>query len=188
MKNTTNKAKRRNQKIRKVVSPYRDQGYFQDLAGATAKKQTAMNTLGDRAKQTDIAYGMGKYGGDPTTNPYSQAALLQSNYQKQRRGTLNSMASGGQLYSGAHANARSANLGDYNKRRDSLVKDYNRQVADIAQGREQAAAEWGASKASAGQSAIGRAAQIRPVIGNYKKKKKKGKKNKGNRYSGGVRP
>lgn len=48
-----------------------------------------------------------------TSNPYSQAQLLQDNYKRSQLGTTNSMAAQGQLYSGANLNAQATNDRNY---------------------------------------------------------------------------
>lgn len=57
-------------------------------------------------------YGYNPDGSVNTANPYSRAALFQLAYTNSKRGTLNSMAAQGQLYSGAYGTAQ--NLNDYN--------------------------------------------------------------------------
>lgn len=60
---------------------------------------------------------------DLASNPYSRAALLQQSYNNQRRGTTNSYASAGQLYSGALQNAQEENLRGYGQGLDALKKE-----------------------------------------------------------------
>lgn len=60
---------------------------------------------------------------DPT-NPYSRANLLQQNYQTQQRGSMNSYAAGGQLYSGALQNASNANVADFEQQKYSWGQEF----------------------------------------------------------------
>lgn len=53
-------------------------------------------------------------------NPYSQAMQLQDNWHTAQRGTTNSLASQGQLYSGAMANAQGYNDKNYAQGFDAL--------------------------------------------------------------------
>lgn len=55
---------------------------------------------------TNFDYGYNPDGSINASNPYSRAALLQLGYENQQRGTTNSMAARGQLYSGAIENQR----------------------------------------------------------------------------------
>lgn len=55
-------------------------------------------------------------------NPYAQAAILKRNYDATQRGTTNSYASRGQLYSGAIQNARAENNFGYGQQTDRLQR------------------------------------------------------------------
>lgn len=59
--------------------------------------------------QTAYQLGYNADGSLNTSNPYSQAMLLQDNYKRSQVGTNNSMAAAGQLYSGARLNAQGRN-------------------------------------------------------------------------------
>jgi hypothetical protein len=86
-------------------------GFNQGLANSEATYQ-----------QGQTAYQTG-YNADGTVNsanPYNQAALLQRNYQQAKLGTTNSLASAGQLYSGAMANAQGANDFNYSSASNAL--------------------------------------------------------------------
>jgi hypothetical protein len=54
-------------------------------------------------------YGYNPDGSVNTANPYSRAALYQLAYTNSKRGTTNSLAARGQLYSGAMVNAQNEN-------------------------------------------------------------------------------
>jgi hypothetical protein len=66
------------------------QGLTDTLAGVTFGRT-----------QIGQEYGYNPQGQFDPSNPYSRATLLQRTYQQSQRGTLNSMANRGQLYSGA---------------------------------------------------------------------------------------
>lgn len=55
-------------------------------------------------------------------NPFNQAAQLQRSYDNAKRGTTNSYAASGQLYSGALQNAQGENTYQYNKSSDALQR------------------------------------------------------------------
>lgn len=55
-------------------------------------------------------------------NPYSQAAILKRNYDNSVRGTDNSYAASGQLYSGARLNAQGTNDWNYGTGSDQLKR------------------------------------------------------------------
>jgi hypothetical protein len=67
------------------------------------------------------SYGIG--GLDPS-NPNSRAALLQRSYQNQQRGNTNSMASRGQLYSGALQNAQDESTRGYQAQESSNQRSF----------------------------------------------------------------
>lgn len=93
----------------------------------------------------DYQYGRGQqvygvnYNGDVLGdksggyNPYSQAAILKRNYVNSVRGTTNSYASSGQLYSGALKNAQAGNDLRYGQNFDQL----KRAASDFYHGQDQ---------------------------------------------------
>jgi hypothetical protein len=86
-----------------------DPAFEAQKLGATWNIQTADAGAGFQRGET--AWGLG-YNADAslnTSNPYSQAMLLQDNYKRSVTGTNNSMAAAGQLYSGARLNAQGRN-------------------------------------------------------------------------------
>lgn len=75
-------------------------------------------------QQGQTAYNTG-YNADGslnTSDPYSQAQLLQDSYHRSQLGTTNSLASQGQLYSGALANAQGTNDRNYAQSSDALKR------------------------------------------------------------------
>lgn len=58
-------------------------------------------------------YGYNADGSSNAANPYSRAAMLEESYAASKRGTTNSLASQGQLYSGAMGSAQGRNDKNY---------------------------------------------------------------------------
>lgn len=58
------------------------------------------------------------------SNPFSKAGLLKRTYQQSRRGTTNSYAANGQLYSGALGRAQDSNTFNYLQGQDALLKNF----------------------------------------------------------------
>jgi hypothetical protein len=93
---------------------------------------------------------------DDHSNPYSRAAALQTAYDNSVRGTNNSMAARGQLYSGALQNAQNWNAHQNLASRDALIRAFRNAAGSLderdtraknayldAQGAAQAAAiQW----------------------------------------------
>lgn len=116
---------------------YKDDWNFQRTrAGAESARTQALDGIESQRRGLGINYGLGQYGADAATNPYSRAALLQKSYDQNQRRTQNAMAASGQLYSGSTQNARNFNTGNYGQARDSLQKDFDARMgqADAAQG------------------------------------------------------
>jgi hypothetical protein len=105
------------------------------ISGLEAQKPQVLADYGYKASGYDSA-------GNPlglsfdASNPYSRAALLKRNYDQQQTGTVNSMASRGQLYSGALQNAKASNEHGYNVADNALIQALTRLLVGIA-GREQ---------------------------------------------------
>jgi len=138
---------------RTKAADYRfNEGYLNTVAGLRERNQMAQAGFDDQERQLGINYGMGQFGGDAASNPYSRAAMLQQSYNRSQRASLNQMAGAGQLYSGAMSNARAANTGQYGQQTDALQKDFDARSGQISAGRAQATSNF-----SLGQQA----AQIR---------------------------
>lgn len=107
-------------------NPYADSGY---ILGAAGVNQQNTNAQGDhdygvlRGGQT-FGYDAAGHGisGGAAYNPYSQAAVLQRSYDNTKRGTTNSYAAQGQLYSGALKNAQATNAYNFNVSSDALQR------------------------------------------------------------------
>jgi hypothetical protein len=78
-----------------------------------------------------------EYGIGDTSNPYSKAALLQESYNRSKLGTTNSMASQGQLYSGALQNAQGENDRNYSINSDALKRAYGNATHAVRYGQAQ---------------------------------------------------
>lgn len=75
---------------------------------------------------------------NPTDNPYSRAALLQTSYNNAKKGTLNS--AGNQLYAGSYINRQNTNTRNFNIGSDQLAREFARAQAALV-GEEGAALE-----------------------------------------------
>jgi len=100
-------------------------------AGADAKYNNAL--LNARYKKT--AYGQ-EYGLDPgyndyKANPYSRAALLEQTFQRANRASGNSLAAGGQLYSGASQNAETYNREHKGQETNALEGSYRKSLQGV---------------------------------------------------------
>lgn len=78
--------------------------------------------------QIENSYGLGS----DTSNPWSQAKLLQTNWQRSQRATLNS--AGNQLYSGSHQRAQAENTRDYEMGYDQLSRNYSADKRGVTRG------------------------------------------------------
>jgi hypothetical protein len=97
-------------------------GYERDVNTLNTNKQQALS--GTRYQQGELTNKYG-FGQDPSQNPYSMAAQLQSQLGQANKTSVNSYASKGQLYSGAlTSNALGTNLEGYNKNYEGLRRSY----------------------------------------------------------------
>jgi hypothetical protein len=88
--------------------------------GAAWNQQTSGAEATYQRGQTAANTGFNADGSVNTSNPYSQATLLQDSYKRSVTGTNNSYAAQGQLYSGARVNAQAANDRGYSQGYDAL--------------------------------------------------------------------
>lgn len=77
--------------------------------GASWNISTADGEAGYQRGETAWGTGYNADGSLNSSNPYSQAMLLQDQYKRSVTGANNSMAAAGQLYSGARLNAQAHN-------------------------------------------------------------------------------
>lgn len=102
--------------------------YGADVNAAQRNLDTALQT--DQAQRAGLGatYGLGVDATgnviDDKSNPYSRAAALQTAYDQSVRGTNNSYAARGQLYSGAIQNAQNWNATQNGSRRDALIREF----------------------------------------------------------------
>lgn len=108
------------------------------LAANADRYQQTLAGIDDQERSLGIAYGLGQYGADIASNPYSRAAMLQRSYNQNQRASLNTMAARGQLYSGATQNAANTNASNYRSAYDSLSKDFGARTQALTNSRVQA--------------------------------------------------
>lgn len=102
--------------------------YGADVNAAQRNLDTTLQT--DQAQRAGLGatYGLGVDATgnviDDKSNPYSRAAALQTAYDQSVRGTNNSYAARGQLYSGAIQNAQNWNATQNGSRRDALIREF----------------------------------------------------------------
>lgn len=113
-------------------------------AALEARRQTLLGDLNVDLQQTSQGYGFkydpstGAFGGFDPTNPFSQAALLLQTRNEHRARATNTLATGGQQYSGISTTAQNEVNTEYDKGYDVLrrgfddyVKQYLRRKRDI---------------------------------------------------------
>jgi hypothetical protein len=105
-----------------------DTRYEEEVGGARKKYLDTTTNLDYAQTGIEQDYGLAPAYNDYQSNPYSRAALLESQYQKANRGTLNS--AGYQLYSGSAGNHLAANRSGYDINRDQLEKTYQAALAE----------------------------------------------------------
>jgi hypothetical protein len=145
---------------------------------AYGDQSAALNT---RQFATTQSYG---FDTDPSTNPYSRAAQLQADYDRSRKGGINSMAAGGQLYSGSTASSLSHLLGQRNQNEDALRRQYSAELAEIEQERLKAGRERDETITEAQWDRLEAAKKTEPEAQAAPGKRKK----PGQRKPGGKRP
>lgn len=138
-------ARRQFQKDSQVGDYKDDLNYQRTRAGLESARTQALDSIESQRRGLGINYGLGQFGGDAATNPYSRAALLQKSYDQNQRRTQNAMAASGQLYSGATQSARDFNVGNYGQARDSLQKDFDARMGQADLSQAQALARYNSS-------------------------------------------
>lgn len=112
---------------------YMNEEYLRTDAAETRRQQQSLASIAQQRQALGIGYGLGEFGGDIESNPYSRAALLQRNYERNQRASTNSMAAAGQLYAGSLSNARNFNRFNYDVSFDSMRKQYDAALARLNQ-------------------------------------------------------
>lgn len=96
---------------------------------------------------TEATYQTGQikqsYGIEDQSNPYSRAALLRQNYLEAKRGTTTSLASQGQINSGASKRLQGENDRQYSIADDQLKRDYADALHNVQYGQAQTYANYG---------------------------------------------
>lgn len=110
-----------------------DARYESEVARANATRNNALSGLTRQRQATEQSYGY-----NDSSNPFSQARMLQQSYETTRNQSLNSMARSGQLYSGALQNRRSLDRQNFNQADDALRRAYDSAIQDNNAGQMQA--------------------------------------------------
>lgn len=118
--------------------------------------------LDDQERQLGVSYGVGQYGGDIASNPYSRAALLQRSYNQNQRATTNTLASRGQLYAGSASNAFTANRANFAQAQDGLQREYAARLGQIQTRRQDAANTFSDANEVANRDAVNEASKLFP--------------------------
>lgn len=108
-----------------------------------AQRSLALGNAWDTYGRAQIENQYG-YGAD-VSNPFSEAMLLQHDYQANQRGTTNSYASQGQLYSGAYQNAKNYNARQYAIADDAARRRYQSAKDAITRGASERYSQIGAN-------------------------------------------
>jgi hypothetical protein len=112
-------------------------------------------SMGDGGRVAyDLGFGAG--GQIDTRNPYSQAQVLQRFYDQDQRGIHNSMAAGGQLYSGARQRGLDSSTYNYQRNRTGLQTQASRSFEDAALAAQGQLGDYNQGIAQAGASQAGR--------------------------------
>lgn len=131
-----------------------DSIYNNDLASAQAGYDTSLAGINLQRGRVAFDTGFGANGQVDLSNPYNQALMLQRSYEQGQRGTTNSMAAAGQLYSGANQRAHDEGTFQYERSRNTLQTGAQRAYEDMTLAERQAANDLNAGKynAEAGQA------------------------------------
>lgn len=137
-----------------------DPTYNADIAGLDQGLWNTHVDLNASRTNTLLDYGYnetspGQVTVDPN-NPYSRAALLAKSYREAKSGTTNSLASQGQLYSGALRNAQDVNDSQNLQQTDSMQKALLRFLADNTKQGSRADSEYWTGRGGAYGRMVGR--------------------------------
>jgi hypothetical protein len=117
------------------------------IAGAGKSLNDTLAGLDSQWAQRQQAYGLEGPWADYTTNPHSQAALLQRSYDIANRAAKT--GAGYNLYSGSQVNARNFNTRGFNEGRDQLQRAAAEDFLQYQSGRTRAEDEYRESIADA---------------------------------------
>lgn len=147
-----------------IVDPWNNDAAYQgEMTSAGLRRDQAKLRLAGRQSEAEQGYGY-RVGEDGeldessfASNPYTRAAMMKANYDRQVRGTTNSSAARGQLYSGAVDRARLSDAAAYTGQRSEAINDFTRLMAEIEQGRTDADTSYAETDRVAKQAALDRA-------------------------------
>lgn len=140
-----------------------NENYQRALSDNQDRFNQTQSALDEQEAGLGVAYGLGQFGGDIASNPYSRAAMLQRSYNQNQRASLNTMASRGQLYSGATQNQANANVSNYGSAYDALSKDFGSRLSQIGIQRQDASDRFRAANETASRKAVDEASRLFPV-------------------------
>lgn len=128
----------------------------------TFDNQTSLNRSVWDSQQAGFGYDRARveneYGFVDTSNPYNRAAMLERSFKQGQDYTQNSMASRGQLYSGANQSMQDENRFQYSRDYDSLRRQYDDSLHNISEAEKQAFFDFTQGNIDAGQGRLDRAA------------------------------
>lgn len=107
-----------------------DGNYESTVANINRRRSEALAGLNYEETRTKQDYGF-----DDPSNPFNRLKMLERSYQQSKAGAGNSMAAGGQLYSGAYQQAQDQLAFGETQDRDSLRRSYDDVLAGIQQRR-----------------------------------------------------
>lgn len=149
------------------------------ISASGQSRDNALTSLDSQWTQRQQHYGLEGPWADYTTNPYSQAALLQRSYDIANRSAVT--GSGRMLYSGSQINARNANTRQFNEGRDQLQRAAASDFAEYQGARTRTGDEYREAVAEAEWDRVnaGVTAGPPPAGAPGPKKQKQGGKRKG---------
>lgn len=101
-----------------------DAQYDTTVSGLARNRDVALQNNAYQRQQTQSMYGFD----NPLANPYSKAALLQRSFDQFNRGTVNSAAASGQLYSGSTQSALDTGLYNFGQDWNAAQSDYQNEL------------------------------------------------------------
>lgn len=151
-----------------------DPVYDSQIAGLQRQRDDSLAQYSGQRPKVLADYGYTATGydssGAPTglqfdvNSPYSRAALAKRTYQQQQSGTLNGMASQGQLYSGALQQRQAGDEFGYQQGSDALQKALVEALVGISQGERAAKTDYELGAGQAFGESLGRMGQTTPSL------------------------
>lgn len=143
---------------------------------ATYNDEIGLNQADLDTSLAEIQYGKGQvaqeYGFDSqgqldVSNPYNRASLLERHYKQGQRGTLNSGAAGGQLYSGALQRGLDEGTFGYQRDFDTLRRGASDAYHGLSSQEQTARSTYSRNNINASRDRVERAAENRPEDPGY---------------------